>query len=319
MNNNKPLVSICCITYNHENFIRSTIEGFLSQVTSFTYEIIIHDDASNDSTAEIIKEYASRHPGIIRTILQQENQFSKGVSPLIKFVFPIVIGKYFAICEGDDYWTDNHKLQKQVDFMENHPEYGLCVAGYKRVVETTGEDKDILIKSGNENSGHQGFTFSLNDMLSTWYTKTLTALIRTSVYERIDFSVYRYFRDIHLFHHLVKNSKAYYITQVVGVYRVHEGGINSMKHGKINSNNAYLCYKELFEYNRDEISRIKCRRSTLALLNYNLFNKYPGNTINENLRLFYEGVKLTRKISEIRFLFTAFLRPEVKHQFRDLL
>jgi len=117
---NKPLVSICCITYNHAPYIRDAIEGFLMQKTNFPYEIIIHDDASTDGTAEIVKEYADKYPDLIVSILQKENQYSKGLKPLSYFVFPNAEGKYIALCEGDDYWTDPLKLQKQFDFMEKH-------------------------------------------------------------------------------------------------------------------------------------------------------------------------------------------------------
>jgi glycosyltransferase involved in cell wall biosynthesis len=121
-----PLVSICCETYNHEKYIRDAIDGFLMQKTDFAYEIIIHDDASTDQTADIIRSYADNNPNII-PILQAENQHSKGVRILSTFVYPIVRGKYIALCEGDDYWTDPGKLQKQIDYMEEHPECTLCV------------------------------------------------------------------------------------------------------------------------------------------------------------------------------------------------
>lgn len=122
---NKPLVSIGCITYNHGNYIKDAIEGFLLQRTTFPIEIIIHDDASNDNTPNIIKEYEERYPNLIVAIYQSENQYSKGIKPLLDFVFTKAKGKYLAICEGDDYWSDTYKLQKQVDFLENNSEYGL--------------------------------------------------------------------------------------------------------------------------------------------------------------------------------------------------
>ncbi len=122
-----PVVSIQCITYNHENYIRQAIEGFLSQETNFPFEVIIHDDASTDNTAKIIKEYEEQYPNIIIPIYQTENQYSKKVDIQKTFVFPIIKGKYIAICEGDDYWTDSTKLQKQYDFMEANPDYSLCV------------------------------------------------------------------------------------------------------------------------------------------------------------------------------------------------
>src|SRR5690554_4543980 len=125
MDNNPVLLSICCITYNHENYISQAIEGFLAQKTSFNFEIIIHDDASTDATASIVKKYEQEHPNLIKAIYQTENQYSKGIKPWPNFVFPIARGKYIALCEGDDYWTDPFKLQKQVDFLEANTDVSL--------------------------------------------------------------------------------------------------------------------------------------------------------------------------------------------------
>ena len=100
-----PVVTIRCITYNHVNFIRDAIDGFLMQETTFPVEIIIHDDASTDGTAEIVKDYADKHPQLFRTILQKENQYSKGNSKPFKDTYSMARGEFIAFCEGDDYWT----------------------------------------------------------------------------------------------------------------------------------------------------------------------------------------------------------------------
>jgi glycosyltransferase involved in cell wall biosynthesis len=120
---NKPLVSICCVTYNHEQYIRDAIESFLIQKTSFPIEIIIHDDASTDNTQLIIKEYSKKDKRII-PILRKTNIYSTGAK-VFPTTFKIAHGKYIALCEGDDYWTDSYKLQKQVDFLEKNPKYAM--------------------------------------------------------------------------------------------------------------------------------------------------------------------------------------------------
>lgn len=121
------LVSICCITFNHSKYIKECIEGFLSQNCDFEYEIIINDDCSTDGTVEILKEYANLYPERIRPIFHDENQWSKGIRKILDtFVYPKASGKYIALCEGDDYWTDPYKLQKQVDWLERHPNYSMC-------------------------------------------------------------------------------------------------------------------------------------------------------------------------------------------------
>jgi len=127
----KPFVSICCLAYNHEPYIRDCLDGFMIQQTNFDFEVLIHDDASTDKTAEIIREYEKKYPDIIKPIYQTENQYSKRVGITRVFQFPRARGKYIAMCEGDDYWTDPLKLQKQVDFLESNPDYGLVHTGFK--------------------------------------------------------------------------------------------------------------------------------------------------------------------------------------------
>ncbi|MEZ4508373.1 MAG: glycosyltransferase [Eubacteriales bacterium] len=127
MENNAPLVSIVCDTYNHAPFIRDALEGFLAQKTDFPFEIIVHDDASTDGTADIILAYEREHPHIIRCICRTENIYSRDPKILEHYVFPHARGKYIAICEGDDFWTSPDKLQKQVSYLEAHPECTLCV------------------------------------------------------------------------------------------------------------------------------------------------------------------------------------------------
>ncbi len=131
-----PKVSIICITYNHEPYIRQALEGFLMQKTDFRYEIIIHDDASPDCTASIIKEYAEQYPQIIKPIYQEENQYSKGERPIFN-LFQMVQGEYIALCEGDDYWTDPNKLQMQVDILDADATLSGC-----------GHNVDVVDESG---------------------------------------------------------------------------------------------------------------------------------------------------------------------------
>ena len=120
-------VSILCLAFNHEKYIEKALEGFLKQETSFLYEIIIHDDASTDKTADIIREYEKKYPDLIKPIYQKDNQYSKGVSINTEFFLPRIRGRYVALCDGDDYWTDPLKLQKQYDALESHPDCLMCL------------------------------------------------------------------------------------------------------------------------------------------------------------------------------------------------
>lgn len=149
----KPLVSIFCITYNHEKYIKDAIEGFLMQKTDFRFEIVIHDDASTDGTIAILNEYESKYPELIRVIYESENQFSK-LESVAEFFLDIqrreLNGKYIAICEGDDYWIDTDKLQIQTDYMESHPD---CVmTGHDAILvncKTTEKTKMERFKEGD--------------------------------------------------------------------------------------------------------------------------------------------------------------------------
>ena len=123
-NCNEPLmVSIRCTAYNHEPYIRQCLEGFVMQKTNFRFEAIVHDDASTDGTADIIRAYAEKYPDIIKPILETENQYSKHDGSLRRIMDAHTHGKYIAYCEGDDYWIDPLKLQKQVDWLEEHDDY----------------------------------------------------------------------------------------------------------------------------------------------------------------------------------------------------
>lgn len=126
MKNNEIMVSVYCLAYNHEKYIRDALKGFVSQKTDFRFEVFVHDDASTDKTQSIIREYQEKYPDIIKPIYQLENQHSKGVKIVGTILMPLFNGKYVAVCEGDDYWIDEHKLQKQFDYMESHPRCTFC-------------------------------------------------------------------------------------------------------------------------------------------------------------------------------------------------
>ena len=119
-----PTVSICCTAFNHVRFIEQAIQGFLVQRTRFRFEILLHDDASTDGTADIIRNYAQRYPRLIRPVLQQQNQYSQG-RRILEILTPMCRGEYIAQCDGDDFWLDPDKLQIQVDFLSSHPDYVL--------------------------------------------------------------------------------------------------------------------------------------------------------------------------------------------------
>ena len=158
-------VSVICDAYNHGPYIRDALEGFVSQKANFNYEVLIHDDASTDNTADIIREYEKKYPELIKPIYQIENQYSKGVNITRTFHLPRLKGKYVALCEGDDYWTDQEKLQKQYDAMESHPELDICAHAVSKVKASNGRlicyiapsDKETVFSTEEVIAGGGGF------------------------------------------------------------------------------------------------------------------------------------------------------------------
>lgn len=169
----EPTVSVWCPAYNHEKYIVACIEGFLMQKTTFSIEIIIHDDCSTDSTPDIINAYQVKHPDKIRTIMQSENQFSKDNLHLIKSMFKSVRGKYIALCEGDDYWTDPYKLQKQVDFLENNPDYSICFHDINILKENVLVDEFLI------NRAYKDF-YTIEDFLKGNFIFTPSVMYRSN-------------------------------------------------------------------------------------------------------------------------------------------
>lgn len=167
--NGTVVVSIQCYAYNHEPYIRDCLEGFVNQKTNFRFQAVVHDDASTDNTASIIMEYAEKYPDIIIPIIESENMYSKHIS-IRQIISPYLTGKYLAICEGDDYWIDPYKLQKQVDYLDNHPNCAMC---YTRL--QVNENGIVPTKP----IGGSNVTF--NELLRENTVATVTTLCRNDV------------------------------------------------------------------------------------------------------------------------------------------
>lgn len=232
--NKYPIVSICCLSYNHAPFVRKALDGFLMQEppTGVShdepwYEILIHDDASTDGTDAIIREYAAKYPDVIFPLYEEVNQFSRGgAGKMDLYNYNRAKGKYIAYCEGDDYWTEPHKLQKQVDFMESHPDYSVCWHRCKQLVIQTGETSDD--KCGKIiPTGADGIDMDMDTYFSGWYTQPLTMIFRFSAYDFNWRSLYKYYRDMQEMYHLLKVGKGYLFAFEGGVYVKHSGGIAS--------------------------------------------------------------------------------------------
>lgn len=213
-----PKVSIICIAYNHEKYIEKTLQSFIRQQTNFDYEILIHDDASTDKTVEIIKQYEQAYPEIIKPIYQSENKYSQNIEIVYAYNYIRAKGEYLAHSEGDDYWTDPLKLQKQYDFMNSHPKVSACIhpdkmineagtkiLGYRKLYSSNKllgvEDTVINQKTISTNSIFMRNYFSSNYTIPDWYFEADVT-------------------DYPLCLYLATKGPIYYMNQVMSAYRV---------------------------------------------------------------------------------------------------
>lgn len=289
-----PLVVVSTNTYNHVAYIRDCIEGILMQKTTFPVKVVIFDDYSTDGTREIVQEYESKFPHVIKGIYPKENTWKKpGRKEALKPRNEIRnTAKYIALCEGDDYWTDPLKLQKQVSFLEEHPDYSLVCGGFKSIDTKTGEEK-IIIKEVEKSKDNTeiGFDITIERFFKQWLTKTLTLVYRRELYNANDFKNYKYSRDVHLNYHLLKNGKGYYMKEVFGVYHIHQGGIFSLKSKQEKIKYGYLVYKELLIENKNDEYLYKKYISFLKKM-------IQG-------RVYQEYINLSRKKLNLELLFSS--------------
>ena len=223
----QPLVSICCLTYNHEPFIRKCLDGFLMQETTFPVEILIHDDASTDGTDDIIREYTEKYPDKIFPLFEEENKYSNGYKGKMDFFnYNRVRGKYIATCEGDDYWTDPLKLQKQVDFMESHPEYSVCFHKCRHF--DVRSNKFFFPQSYScLKEGQLGMDVTVDDYFHKDLVQPLTMLFRLSMFGFGWHNQYKHYRDTYEIYHLLRSGKGYWMNFDGGVYTLHGGGVST--------------------------------------------------------------------------------------------
>ena len=266
----KPVVSICSITYNHATYIRQCLDGFLMQKTNFPFEIIINDDCSTDGTTEIIKEYAAKYPNLIKPIFHDENQYQKGVRGMFaKFVFPKAQGKYIALCEGDDYWIDPLKLQKQVDFMDAHPDYSMCFHENCRLIGDVFGKEHFRYKKSQ--------TVPIEDVIlgGGLFCPTASLMFSVKYIENVPSSVFNlHVGDYPLQIYLASKGKVFYMHDIMCVYR-------------FMSENSWT-----FRTNKNMNFKLDVINKELVLLD--IMNKVTDNKYNgvfeqrKNLYLFYQ-------------------------------
>jgi glycosyltransferase involved in cell wall biosynthesis len=219
-----PVVSIICNTYNHEAYIRDALDGFLMQQCTFPFEILIHDDASTDETPNIIREYAAKFPEIIKPIYQSENQWSKGDFRVFRLQRERAQGRYIALCEGDDYWIDNKKLQKQVNFLESHPDFVMCFHRCKIENNTNDWWKDRIYNHLKEKE------YTGQEILSIWTIPTASVVYRYTLSPILAaMHVPKEILYIDTFSYLTfaEHGRIYCLGDTMAVYRIHHKSVTN--------------------------------------------------------------------------------------------
>lgn len=264
------MVSVICTVYNHEKYLRKCLDGFVMQKTNFKFEVLIHDDASTDGSADIIREYEKKYPDIIKPIYQTVNQYSQGIKVSQTYLYPRAKGKYLAFCEGDDYWCDENKLQKQFDVMEANNELSAClhrVSLIKEAGELTGDfyprvempegikSTDEMIRLLFKSDGYPFHTSSI--FVKTEYVIDLTTkdVLFYKESPAGDFPMYLYFALM---------GKIYYFDESMSCYRLFSIGSYTERQKK---------NKEFY---------IKNLKSWLLM--YNEFNLYTNRKYNDILQ-----------------------------------
>lgn len=260
------MVSICCLAYNHEKYIKKTLDGFINQNTNFKYEILIHDDCSSDNTVKIIEEYRQRYPDLIKPIYQAENQFSKGIRVSFTYQYPRAKGKYIALCEGDDYWTDSNKLQLQFDAMENNNDCTLCT----HIVQHMDESGNCIDKIQPTYEFKEGVVSKKEFFNNIFLSEIMPFQTSSFFLKKIDVIKYKNtflkeideikdFGDVPLSWYLLLNGNCYFIDKNMSNYR--ENSISSWSNRLKNS--SYLIKH--------------CQDVILFLDKFNYFSKYIYN------------------------------------------
>lgn len=269
------MVTVVCCTYNQENYISQCLDGFVAQKTNFPFEVIVHDDASTDGTAAIVKEYAEKYPDIIKPIYQTDNLYSKKNGELSRVTMAASRGKYIAICEGDDWWTDPNKLQRQVDYMEAHPECPMCFTAQGTYLQETDEILDDVCDSVQY--------YSERDMIRANWVGTLTSMLRASIMREYKTQIlphlpYFPLGDWPMWLYFSKVGKLVKLPESTGVYRVLPHSASHMS---------------------DTFKQLRFVIETYRMREY--FNKLLGiNKPNMRFRTYRDALRFSKRYASVR-------------------
>lgn len=302
------MVSVFCTTYNQKKYITRCLDSLTGQKTDFAYEIIVRDDASTDGTSDIVREYAGRFPDKIVPFILPENMYQRGLGNVsYEQMFRMSRGKYVAICEGDDFWTDDCKLQKQVDFMESHPEYALCGHAAYFAAEDGTIMKDKLFRPSQISRD-----LSTEDIIGNWTMATCSLLFRKSCRPDIiiPFQGKCINADYAQMVYLSLKGKVYYMNELMSAYRMSSNGSVSQKANRDRDffKSKTLSFVEMLDrldaYTDGRFSDVITRRKRVTL-----FHMYLGLGDTKNLKQYRDVAHSVGFRTRIRYLLCVYLHP----------
>ncbi|MFL1012242.1 glycosyltransferase family 2 protein [Flavisericum labens] len=309
-----PLVSVSVVTYNHKDYIKQCLEGILMQQTTFPFEIILGEDESSDCTRDICIEYAEKYPDKIRLFLRSRKDviYING-NPTGRYNFMENLkacqGKYIAICEGDDYWTDPLKLQKQVDFLETNNYYSICWTKYKISYKNKEKEPDWISDLNNK----MPYKIDLNNIFVPYSTYTLTVMFKRDSYNDKLIRSLKYFKDNTLYAICLNKGKGMILDFYSAVYRIHDKGVYSGLSKYKQKYTSYLNLKEI-------VNRIpNCNTlNIITLRNHFLVNSIELYPKFWSLNYFYlvidsiRFLKLKKNLILIKRILIKFYKNECK-------
>ncbi|WP_177918518.1 glycosyltransferase [uncultured Eubacterium sp.] len=298
------MVSVICTVYNHEKYLRKCLDGFVMQKTNFKFEVLIHDDASTDGSADIIREYEKKYPDIIKPIYQTENQYSKGIK-VSQSLYPLIRGKYLAFCEGDDYWCDENKLQKQFDVMESNPDCSICVHRFENISED-----GVSLKSYRPTYNFEKNIFNCEEYLNLIIKlghpfQTSSYFIKMSLFDyknKPDFWANSDVGDVPMILYCISRGNLYFVDEVMSCYR--NNSVGSWTNSLLNNRSKlitqlnkmfdlYVSYDKYIDYKYSkQIQEIKNE----LLFKVSLYENNSKESLKKKYRPFFNKLSNKEKI-----------------------
>lgn len=285
------LVSVLMITYNHEAYILEAINGILNQEAAFEIELIVSNDASSDNSHQIILDFINTYEGQA-TIAYHFHENNLGIQENFKFAHSKAKGKYIAICEGDDYWIDSKKLQKQVDFLEQNLDYSLSYTRFKTFNQTTKEytlDFNSKYFQNNEPKIEYDFPTSLKG----WHIGNQTLVFRAANFDHSVYTRYKKYKDVHVVTHLLNNGRGICLNFVGAIYRVHDTGIHSSVTKYDGYRIGYETHGEIYFNNKtNKYLKKKYFLAFQNFININVQEGYLYKAFLLSLKLFFKQMSV---------------------------